>query len=277
MSEKGKEIEEGNEREMFHHWSHEHPLTLVKTREKIYCYGCKKVFSIGEQAYGCSTEGCDYSWLLHEECAAMAREIRHPLHHPQHILILRHEGSLISCCICGRTIWSIGYKCSVCYFQMHMRCAQGGCMVDATGNDDKRRNIIHHLSHPEHKLKLWRRRCTFKCDACCTTSKGSSYACTNDVCEYWIYETCASLPFNLQKGRPPSLPLFILSRAFWISQFQLQMWCVQHIFAAQLLDISLPNQQIYCPRQLRFQQAASHHWVCFISMSLLIKIILPLS
>ncbi|XP_047962173.1 uncharacterized protein LOC125207007 [Salvia hispanica] len=203
MSGRGKQIEEeeGNEREMLHHWSHEHPLTLVKTREKVYCYGCEELFSVGDQAYGCITKWCNYSNLLHEECAAIAREIRHPSHHPQHILIQHHEWELGRCRICQRLIWSIGYRCSVCDFQMHLRCAQGGGMVDATGDDDddKRHNIIHHPSHPDHELKLLRRRCPFKCDACGTTRKDSSYTCTNDACEYWIHEKCASLPQSFKR------------------------------------------------------------------------------
>ncbi|XP_047963696.1 uncharacterized protein LOC125208163 [Salvia hispanica] len=193
MSEKGKE--------MIDHWSHEHPLTLVEIRERDYCYGCEELFGIGEQAYGCSTEGCNYARLLHEECAAIAREIRHPSHHPQHILIQRHEPELGTCRICERTIWSIGYRCSVCGFQMHLRCAQGGGMVDTTGDDDdeKRRSIIRHPSHPDHELKLLRRRCPFKCDACGTTRKDSSYTCTNDSCEYLIHEKCASLPQSFKR------------------------------------------------------------------------------
>ncbi|XP_047959379.1 uncharacterized protein LOC125204707 isoform X1 [Salvia hispanica] len=63
---------------------------------------------------------------------------------------------------------------------------------------DKR--TIHHPSHPEHQLLFLRRRCSFKCDACGTTgAKGSSYTCTNDACEYWIHERCASLPSTFKR------------------------------------------------------------------------------
>ncbi|XP_047959683.1 uncharacterized protein LOC125204953 [Salvia hispanica] len=189
MSEKGKE--------MIDHWSHKHPLTPVEIRERNYCYGCEELFGIGEQAYGCRTEGCGYTRLLHEECADIAREIRHPSHHPQHVLIQRHKHELGVCRICQRDIWSIGYKCSKCDFQMHLRCAQGGGMVDTTGNDDdddeKRRSIIRHPSHSDHELKLLRRSCSFKCDACGTTRKDSSYTCTAYGCQYCIHEKCASL------------------------------------------------------------------------------------
>ncbi|XP_042020576.1 uncharacterized protein LOC121768216 [Salvia splendens] len=355
MSEKGKEIErvvvekeikkgkmsemEGDEREMIDHWSHEHPLSLVDTRGGEYCYGCEVRFGSGEKkAYGCSVEGCEYANLLHEECAAMAREIRHPLHHPHHILIQQHQPKIHSCDICKQRILSIVYRCSFrgngdelmlnfdiiqhsshpnhelellqrrstfecnacdtihtgiwfvcttdgcgyrihqicaslpqimkrgdhlhplslsfaqqeipdpyidisvyyiqsckicsrslhkykgwiyycricidfkvhitcafnerqglvqCGFKMHLRCAQGGGVIEA---EDQRRSTIHHLSHPGHELKLLRRRCSFKCDACCTTRKEpSSYICTNHDCQYWIHESCASLPPSFKR------------------------------------------------------------------------------
>ncbi|XP_042023926.1 uncharacterized protein LOC121771217 isoform X2 [Salvia splendens] len=206
MSEKEKKIEM-EEEDMIDHWSHEHPLTLVDTRELEFCYGCEVRFGSGEQAYGCSIDGCEYSNLLHPECAAMAREIRRPLHHPQHILIQRHERTLLGCGICGKTIWSIGYKCISCRFEMHLRCAQDSDLIDASTRDDdddddddeKRRAIIRHPSHPSHDLKLFRRRCPFKCDACGATRKGSSYTCAADDCQYWIHERCASLPQNLKR------------------------------------------------------------------------------
>ncbi|KAL1538114.1 hypothetical protein AAHA92_26896 [Salvia divinorum] len=187
MSEMEKIIEmEEDERDMVDHWSHEHPLTLVETRGGDECYGCERPFSSGEQAYGCSIEGCVYSRLLHEECAATAREIRHPLH-PQHILSQRYRRELRVCSICFRIIWSIGYKCtsSGCRFEVHLRCAQDKGVVDA--------------SHPSHELKLLRRKCSFKCDACGTTRRGSSYKCTTGDCDYWIHERCASLPQTIKR------------------------------------------------------------------------------
>ncbi|KAL1538115.1 hypothetical protein AAHA92_26897 [Salvia divinorum] len=194
---------EGEKREMVDHWSHEHPLTLVETCEKNYCYGCERPFSSGEQAYGCSIDGCEYSELLHEECAEMAREIRHPLHHSQHILIQQNPKDLISCDICECFIWSIGYKCtsSECGFEMHLRCAHDSEVVDATTtrDDEQMCAIIRHPSHPKHDLKLWRRRCSFKCDACGSMRGGSSYTCTNEACQYWIHERCASLPQNITR------------------------------------------------------------------------------
>ncbi|XP_047962741.1 uncharacterized protein LOC125207441 isoform X2 [Salvia hispanica] len=242
MSEKEKKIEmEEDEREMIAHWSHEHPLTLVDTRDLEYCYGCDMRLDSGEQAYGCSMEGCEYEKLLHEECAAMPREIRHPLHHPQHVLIQCERDSWSWCDICERAILSIGYKCtsSRCWFHMHLRCAHDSDLIDAsTPNvDEQRRAIIRHPSHPNHDLKLLRRRCPFKCDACGATRKGSSYTCTNDACQYWIHERCASLPQNLtREDHHHSLSL----------SFQVSREYIKFDFKCDVCSLSfLPNYWIY--------------------------------
>ncbi|XP_047963421.1 uncharacterized protein LOC125207943 [Salvia hispanica] len=249
MSEKEKKIEmEEDEREMIDHWSHKHPLTLVDTRELEFCYGCEVRFGSGEQAYGCSIDGCEYSKLLHQECAAMAREIRRPLHHPQHILIQRHEPELGGCALCKKTIWSIGYRCrsSGCSFQMHLRCAHDSDLIDAATRyvDVQRRTIIRHQSHPSHDLKLLRRRFPFKCDACGATRKGSSYTCTADDCQYLIHERCASLPQNMKREEHHhSLSL----------SFHVPIEYIRFDYKCDICSISfLPNYWIYHCQLCRF-------------------------
>ncbi|KAL1538116.1 hypothetical protein AAHA92_26898 [Salvia divinorum] len=240
MSGKEKNIEMDEEKEMVDHWSHEHPLTLLETHGRDYCYGCERRLGSGEQAYGCIASGCEYSNLLHEECAAVAREIGHSLHHPQHILIQRHPLDLRFCDICGRMISSIGYKCtsSGCWFQMHLRCAQGNGVIDATTRDgQQRRDTIRHPSHPSHELKLLRRRCSFKCDACGTKRGGNSYTCTTAACQYWIHERCASLPRNIERGDHPHS----LSVSFYVPQEY-----VRFDYKCDVCSISfLPNYWIY--------------------------------
>ncbi|XP_047963897.1 uncharacterized protein LOC125208348 [Salvia hispanica] len=201
MSEKVENEIEEEEREMFDYWNHEHPLTLVEAPRGGYCYGCLSYFTRGEKGYGCSQK-CGYERLLHEDCAVAPRKIRHAMH-PQHILSqqLNTKGGVRGfCSICQRYAWGIFYRCTSaeCTFAMHIRCAQGSDIMYAAAEGGKR--TIHHLSHPEHQLLFLRRSCSFKCDACGTTgAKGSSYACTNDDCEYWIHERCASLPQNIQR------------------------------------------------------------------------------
>ncbi|KAH6836296.1 hypothetical protein C2S53_001162 [Perilla frutescens var. hirtella] len=182
------------------HWIHKHPLTLVATSREDDCYGCwRKNFSSGERGYGCKNKSCgDDPILLHEECAEMARNIRHPMH-AQHILeqrVRRTYGP--DCAICEQIIWGLCYSCEhYCKFNIHIGCAlaQGrGVINDEEQN--RRRCVIKHPSHLEHELRLLR-RCSFRCDACGTDQIGDSYLCT--VCEYWIHRKCASLPDTIRR------------------------------------------------------------------------------
>ncbi|XP_047962145.1 uncharacterized protein LOC125206977 [Salvia hispanica] len=240
---------EEDEREMIDHWSHEHPLTLVDTRGGDHCYGCHARFSSGEQAYGCSINGCEFSNLIHAECASMAREIRHPLHpQPQHILIQRYKDTQW-CQICSTWISSISYKCTIsgCMFNTHLRCAHANGVINAATHDDddddgdeQRRVIIRHPSHPSHDLKLLRRRCPFKCDACGTTRRDSSYICTKDDCQYLIHQKCASLPQQLKReDHHHSLSLsFQVPPEYIIFDYKCDVCCISF----------LPNYWIYhCP------------------------------
>ncbi|XP_047962149.1 uncharacterized protein LOC125206984 [Salvia hispanica] len=202
MSEKVEnEREEREEREMVDHWNHEHPLTLVEASGASFCYGCLTSFRRGEKCYECSQK-CENYVLLHEDCVEAPRKIRHAMH-PQHTLTQQSSLDGVEegrCSICQMNAWGIFYRCTSaeCAYMMHIRCAQGSDMM--YGAEDEERSIIHHPSHPNHELKLFRRFCTSKCDACGTThAKGSSYTCTAPACQYWIHERCASLPQNIQR------------------------------------------------------------------------------
>lgn len=172
---------------MVNHWSHYHPLTLVKTRRGDKCNGCGRYFSIGEQVYGCSNKYCTY-FYLHEECAEMPRKIRHPMH-PQHIIQQYKPYFWPNCAICEKTIVSLGYHCtsSECRFQIDMSCVQDIGGVEAADDDD------------DDELRLLKRRCLFRCDACGTgtTHEGGSYVCV--LCQYWIHKRCASLPNTMKR------------------------------------------------------------------------------
>lgn len=182
-------------------WNHEHPLALVEIDGLKYCDACGLRFKSGEKkGYGCSQK-CGCSWLLHEDCAEAPTKIRHALH-PQHTLTQkRWDGVEAQCVICEKDFRVIIYRCTSakCTFQMYIKCAQGSDIMYPAAEEQQISSFIHHPSHPGHELKLLRRKCSFKCDACGTTSRGSSYTCTNDVCQYWIHERCASLPHTMER------------------------------------------------------------------------------
>ncbi|XP_057803845.1 uncharacterized protein LOC131019176 [Salvia miltiorrhiza] len=232
--EKYKIEEEEEETKVVHHWSHEHRLTLGKPRIGERCYGCGRSFNRGEKAYECRL--CWENIILDEECLGMPRKIRHEMH-PQHTLtqhvftsdqMIIHGETLKGklCAICERIIiirkrpytnteeGGILYKCTraECELWMHMRCAQGSDMMyDAADDDDddEKHRTIDHPSHPKHALKLVMRSCRFKCDACGITRGGKSYMCCKPNCQYWIHESCASLPQTIESEyHSHSLSLF---------------------------------------------------------------------
>ncbi|XP_047964227.1 uncharacterized protein LOC125208618 [Salvia hispanica] len=185
---------------MVDHWNHGHPLTLVEARGGEFCYGCLTYFRRVEKGYGCSQK-CGYGKILHEECAEAPRKIRHAMH-PQHILTQHLKTGAVEgrCSICQSYVWGIFYTCTdaECSFVTHIRCAQGSDMM-YPAEDGEEQQIISHPSHPKHGLRFLKRSCSFKCDACGTTRRGSSYLCNRDDCQYWIHERCASLPQNIQR------------------------------------------------------------------------------
>ncbi|XP_057771752.1 uncharacterized protein LOC130991510 [Salvia miltiorrhiza] len=208
MSVKKNEMEEEKEeRELVDHWNHGHPLTLVEIHDKTdYCNSCIKYFSSGEKAYRCSQEHGGLRFLLHQECAGLPRKIKHAMH-PHHILtqvfVDRLEKSK-SCALCKDIVTGMFYVCARagCIFAMHIRCTLGSGVIDAAEDEDddgQSGGIIDHPSHPRHRLRFVRRRCSFMCDACGTTHEGRSYMCCRANCQYWIHERCASLPQTIER------------------------------------------------------------------------------
>lgn len=185
MSEKQKEKEDPED-VILDHFYHSHPLGLaVVGNHSGRCYGCRKYIYPKETAYRCRKQ-CWYP-ILHEECAEMPREITLSMH-PQHTLIQKEVWHIPTCQLCKKDIIRIGYYCTTsdrCGFQVHVGCAQNIAAV---------RSSMDHPSHPHQLTQLWRpgRSCYFRCDACGIVQKGSSYICSD--CQYWIHESCATLP-----------------------------------------------------------------------------------
>ncbi|XP_047963695.1 uncharacterized protein LOC125208162 [Salvia hispanica] len=196
-----------------------HPLKLTKRRYYLNCNACGTTRR--GSSFMCTIDACGY--LIHHRCALLPLTMRGEEHH--HYLSLSFQvpqeyiDNGYKCDVCTKSLlpdhwiyhcrlcrYIVHIACSfselsrLCTIQMHLRCAQASGMIDATGDhDEQRSDIIDHSSHPDHKLKLLRKRCSFKCDACGTTRRGSSYTCTADACQYLVHEKCASLPQNLKR------------------------------------------------------------------------------
>ncbi|XP_047943749.1 uncharacterized protein LOC125190474 isoform X1 [Salvia hispanica] len=216
---------------MLNHWSHQHPLSLVVIHSLHSCDGCYGKFRTADKGFRC-IQRCRQEVLLHQECAEAPRKITRAMH-PQHTLTQQYTHlHWQSCCsICQCYLERISYRCTSaeCTFTVHVRCSQGSDMI--YGAEDDVCSIIHHPSHPNHELKLLRRFCTFKCDACSTTHvKGSSYTCTAPACQYLIHERCASLPHIVHsEDHHHSLTLSFSMSRFNISYITTVVRCAENI------------------------------------------------
>ncbi|KAH7284992.1 hypothetical protein KP509_33G006200 [Ceratopteris richardii] len=104
------------------HTTHPHPLELRRqdTRQNFKCSGCGNV--LRHNAYVCVH--CDFR--LHQVCARMADQLKHPLH-PDHILQRQFSkcssGRLRPCRKCGLVVQGWEYCCATCDIHIHPFCA----------------------------------------------------------------------------------------------------------------------------------------------------------
>ncbi|KAH7855979.1 hypothetical protein Vadar_031236 [Vaccinium darrowii] len=169
-------------------WGHYHELMPIakeetKARWDLTCYGCEKPI-LDKSFYGCK----DCQFFLHQSCRDLPRELTHP-YHPQHPLTFRpipaYQGTAI-CDICRGECNRFTYHCSLCKYDIDMKCALMGLSIQSS---------IDHTSHP-HKLIPLQKESKFSCDACGEEHKGASFLCT--TCGLWINQKCASSPLNLK-------------------------------------------------------------------------------
>ncbi|KAF9624713.1 hypothetical protein IFM89_013251 [Coptis chinensis] len=179
------------------HFSHEHPLELVKIQElpqnyPSTCSGCN--LSSSDWIYTC--KACKY--VLHIPCTQVPQVIHHPAD-PKHALNLTatpaylqtllaihsHTSYLLSllpiCNACGEKVTGFRYNCTTCDLDFHVMCASMPLS-------------LKHQSHP-HPLSL-----TFNppyptngfyCDICQRLgSKYWLYRC--NACEFDVHLDCAT-------------------------------------------------------------------------------------
>ncbi|KAI7985751.1 hypothetical protein LOK49_LG14G01868 [Camellia lanceoleosa] len=101
-------------------FTHSHPLILCHNKQQfpIPCRACD--LPLGDSVYLCPT--CHI--LIHESCAQMPREIKHPLHPPHPLTLVDDRHSFKTCEGCLSGIHSdFAYVCSHCEFNLDVRCA----------------------------------------------------------------------------------------------------------------------------------------------------------
>jgi hypothetical protein len=163
------------------HFLHDHPLIfneeLDEDYKSSYCDVCWK--RISGPNYICNR--CKF--MIHKSCAELPRELKHPLH-PKQPLLLTHWNLFkgkSKCDGCNReNIQGFRYHCSYCNFSLECRCASLPLTIQTE---------IHH----EHPLTLVRRSNCFTCDACGKEGNGMFYLCA--ICPLLVHtEECISYP-----------------------------------------------------------------------------------
>ncbi|GAY63468.1 hypothetical protein CUMW_225880 [Citrus unshiu] len=100
------------------HFSHHHPLTLLKLDDVMNCRLCLKTISDGS-SYGCAP--CKF--YIHSSCRELPQEIKHPFH-PRHCLKLSISKKKVKyrCDACLFDIQNLRYRCVKCGFNLHPEC-----------------------------------------------------------------------------------------------------------------------------------------------------------
>lgn len=171
------------------HFSHQHPLILNGGHKgEVDCVGCSR--SVSGLAYSCNH--CNY--FLHEWCAMLPRNIKHPLH-PYHTLSLleREPPNCFGCEACKSPCDDFIYNCRVCSFSLHLECASIPRTI---------RSEVH-----QRLLVLRPRRANFAgCMACGEDYCYATFQC--DECSTEVDFPCALLPHKVRhKGHVHPLTL----------------------------------------------------------------------
>lgn len=191
------------------HFSHQHPLDPWKlpVEGKAKCCACEGPCT--EQFYGC--EECLF--FLHKQCAELPRERKHPLH-PPHDLKLSDTANYLGqiyCDACRKRSRGFTYRCDECDFDLDIGCAN----KDESGG----KKSISHFSH-EHELTLEEDDTVQEdwCKACEKRGTSPAYVCKE--CGYFLHESCAELPKELNHSVHSIHPLQLQ-----ITAYDGQVWC----------------------------------------------------
>ncbi|OWM88347.1 uncharacterized protein LOC116202699 [Punica granatum] len=181
-------------KESVDHFSHQHPLDPchLEEEEKVMCAACEK--RCRDQSYGCS----ECRFFLHEECAELPRELKHPMHSPHHLKLSDTANYLgaIYCDACMKRSRGFTFRCEECDFDLDIDCAQ-------KAESEVKKKSIYHFSH-KHVLSLEEDGIVPKekdvvqevwCKACEKRCSNPAYVCA--PCEYFLHKSCAELSLEL--------------------------------------------------------------------------------
>ncbi|KFK29943.1 hypothetical protein AALP_AA7G198300 [Arabis alpina] len=163
-----------------HPTCHDHPLVLLKEREKVDpCELCKD--SIDGFSYSCLE--CDVHF--HAKCVHLSKEVNHPCH-TDHPLKLMASDSLSNdaekiCILCGKRPENMLYHCSICNFTTCFDCTKNPPPL-----------VIDHTKTHKHPLTLFPKKISCACNLCGKQDGVMPYACIG--CGFVVHGSCIDLP-----------------------------------------------------------------------------------
>ncbi|KAH7858389.1 hypothetical protein Vadar_023261 [Vaccinium darrowii] len=178
-----------------YHIGHHHPLFLNKQiddessagRKLIACDLCAQPLSA--PFYHCTK--CNF--ILHECCAAIPIELKHPSHGPHPLLLNRWPSEcsgLLICQVCYMSCNGVSYGCVECDFFLHLHCASLSFLIR------KGASSIVNIKHETHQHALKWKHGRYFCSACHESSSGLGLKCT--ICSFDLHPRCALLPRTIR-------------------------------------------------------------------------------
>uniref|UniRef100_A0A7N2LFY6 Phorbol-ester/DAG-type domain-containing protein n=1 Tax=Quercus lobata TaxID=97700 RepID=A0A7N2LFY6_QUELO len=217
------------------HISHEHWLIVkwVKGKDRKYCAACREVCD-GE-TYCCNR--CYF--FLHKSCAEYPTEIQ-LYFHSEHPLML-HSGTTKErerCDFCNLICQSLTFRCDLCNFKIHFRCARmlnrynecdasskyvrnstyrHSLFLSNTNMNDVSKHIqnawIH--NHPFSIVYHSHKSTYHGCTACGQYCNGPTYVCF--LCRFSLHESCLELLQTVYQNSFHKHPLVIIEKSLYNS------------------------------------------------------------
>ncbi|KAK2977426.1 hypothetical protein RJ640_022289 [Escallonia rubra] len=173
------------------HFSHHHPLHLLKLQEgdSKVCSGCEE--DIVGSAYSCTESQCSH--FLHKSCFELSRKIQHESH-PEHPLVLlssppyKEEGEF-TCNACYRIGKAFAYHCSTCKYDLHVNCAP---LPKTVQREDHEHPLTLLYSSPLKKTEKGDEDLSFSCDVCHTSINEICWLYYCEKCDYGTHSDCVN-------------------------------------------------------------------------------------
>lgn len=183
------------------HFSHEHPLSLIQSEEKIRrkdrknirCKGCEELCTF--PLYACA----ECSFYLHKSCAELPEEFQNPFH--SHPLTLVFDVDIsFACQACFKGCNGIHFQCEVCNIDLDVDCALLKPTVEEGSKQLQHFTHFHPLAlvELEEDIEVTRR---LKCLVCGEHCLGPCYGC--EPCGVFLHQPCAEFEY------PPEIPHYI--------------------------------------------------------------------